>query len=98
MILAIPAVAACLDLSLFSWIFPADIRFIRRLQRDQADRGRSVSRIIDQYLNQVRPMHETFVAPCRKTAESGIHRHFPISRISSATISKVQEAIGPSRP
>ena len=67
MVLAIPAVAACLDFSIFLDI-PADIRFIRRLRRDRAERGRSVSRIIDQYLAQVRPMHETFVAPCRKAA------------------------------
>ena len=67
MVLALARVAACLDLSLFLDI-PADIRFIRRLQRDQAHRGRSVSQIIGQYLNQVRPMHEKFVVPCRSEA------------------------------
>ncbi len=68
MVLAIPAVAAGLDLTIFLDI-PADIRFIRRLCRDQEERGRSVSQIIDQYLTKARPMHDTFVAPCRDKAD-----------------------------
>jgi uridine kinase len=43
----------------------ADVRFIRRLQRDVADRGRTVKSVIDQYLTFVRPMHEQFVEPAR---------------------------------
>src|SRR4051794_21998805 len=35
----------------------ADIRFIRRLQRDVAERGRSVESVIGQYMSTVRPMH-----------------------------------------
>lgn len=44
----------------------ADVRFIRRLQRDLAERGRTVESIIDQYLNTVRPMHSKFVEPSKK--------------------------------
>ena len=44
----------------------ADVRFIRRLQRDLTERGRTVESIIDQYLNAVRPMHLKFVEPGRK--------------------------------
>lgn len=47
---------------------PADIRFIRRLQRDVAERGRSAESVITQYLTQVRPMHETYVEPCKRYA------------------------------
>lgn len=46
-----------------------DLRFIRRLQRDVSDRGRSVEMVISQYLETVRPMHERFVAPSRRFAD-----------------------------
>jgi uridine kinase len=38
-----------------------DTRFIRRLERDVAERGRTVSSVIDQYLSTVKPMHLEFV-------------------------------------
>jgi uridine kinase len=37
---------------------PADLRIIRRLRRDVAERGRSPEGILDQYLTTVRPSHE----------------------------------------
>jgi uridine kinase len=45
-----------------------DVRFIRRLQRDLAERGRSVENIIEQYLRTVRPMHLEFVEPSKRHA------------------------------
>ena len=45
-----------------------DVRFIRRLQRDLTERGRSVDNIIDQYLRTVRPMHLEFVEPSKRHA------------------------------
>ncbi len=47
---------------------PADIRFIRRLQRDMAERGRTADSVIRQYLEQVRPMHERWVEATREQA------------------------------
>lgn len=47
----------------------ADIRFIRRLQRDIAQRGRSVESVIEQYLDSVRPMHLEFVEPSKRYAD-----------------------------
>jgi uridine kinase len=47
----------------------ADLRFIRRLQRDMADRGCSMAAVIDQYVTTVKPMHETFVEPSRRFAD-----------------------------
>jgi uridine kinase len=41
----------------------ADIRFIRRLQRDIIERGRTTESVVQQYLNTVRPMHMEFVEP-----------------------------------
>lgn len=46
-----------------------DIRFIRRLKRDQKERGRTVESVIDQYLTTVRPMHHQFVEPSKKYAD-----------------------------
>ncbi len=47
----------------------ADIRFIRRLQRDIAERGRTMESVIHQYLSTVRPMHQRFVEPSKRYAD-----------------------------
>ena len=46
-----------------------DIRFIRRLQRDLNERGRSVQSVIEQYVSTVRPMHLRFVEPSKRYAD-----------------------------
>ena len=46
----------------------ADIRFIRRLKRDIAERGRTMESVIHQYLATVRPMHQEFVEPSKRYA------------------------------
>ena len=48
---------------------PDDIRFIRRLRRDVAERGRTVESVIEQYLATVRPMHVQFVEPSKRRAD-----------------------------
>ena len=48
---------------------PDDIRFIRRLRRDVAERGRTVESVIEQYLATVRPMHMQFVEPSKRYAD-----------------------------
>ncbi len=48
---------------------PDDIRFIRRLQRDIAERGRTTESVIAQYFRSVRPMHEEFVEPSKRNAD-----------------------------
>lgn len=46
----------------------ADIRFIRRLQRDINERGRTTQSVIQQYMDTVRPMHLEFVEPSKRYA------------------------------
>jgi uridine kinase len=46
-----------------------DTRFIRRLQRDMGERGRTVQSVIDQYLSTVKPMHLEFVEPSKRYAD-----------------------------
>ncbi|MGH2594054.1 MAG: uridine kinase [Anaerolineae bacterium] len=47
----------------------ADLRFIRRLKRDIAERSRTMESVIDQYLATVRPMHLEFVEPSKRYAD-----------------------------
>ena len=46
-----------------------DTRFIRRLRRDVAERGRTMDSVIDQYLATVKPMHLEFVEPSKRYAD-----------------------------
>jgi uridine kinase len=47
----------------------ADTRFIRRLRRDVAERGRTMESVIEQYLGTVKPMHLEFVEPSKRYAD-----------------------------
>jgi len=47
----------------------ADVRLIRRLKRDIAERGRSVESVVTQYESTVRPMHMEFVEPSKRYAD-----------------------------
>ncbi|MGL4952531.1 MAG: uridine kinase, partial [Culicoidibacterales bacterium] len=47
----------------------ADIRFIRRVKRDIAERGRTFESVVEQYLGTVRPMHNQFVEPSKRFAD-----------------------------
>jgi uridine kinase len=47
----------------------ADIRLIRRLKRDIAERGRTVESVVKQYESTVRPMHLEFVEPSKRYAD-----------------------------
>jgi uridine kinase len=46
-----------------------DVRFIRRLQRDISERGRTMDSVIGQYLETVRPMHKQFIEPTKRHAD-----------------------------
>jgi uridine kinase len=46
-----------------------DICFIRRLQRDLVERGRTMESVVDQYLNTVRPSYLEFVEPTKRYAD-----------------------------
>jgi uridine kinase len=67
-VLCTPDLAALFDIRVFVDT-PADIRFIRRLLRDQSERGRSADSVIAQYLATVRPGHERLTEPSRVNAD-----------------------------
>lgn len=51
---------------------PEELRFQRRLERDVKERGRDPEGVRNQFLRQVKPMHDEFVEPSKK------HAHFLI--------------------
>lgn len=65
----------------------ADLRFIRRLQRDIEERGRAPMSVINQYLNTVRPMHLEFVEPSKRYADviipEGGHNEVAIEMVAA---------------
>jgi len=67
-VLCTPALVELFDIRVFVDT-PADIRFIRRLLRDQAERGRTAESVIAQYLATVRPGHERLTEPSRVNAD-----------------------------
>lgn len=68
LIFAEPRVLDLLDVRVYVDT-PDDIRFIRRLQRDIAERGRTTESVIAQYFRSVRPMHNEFVEPSKRHAD-----------------------------
>ncbi len=85
LLFAEPILRELFDIKIFVDI-DADIRFIRRLQRDILERGRTIESVIDQYLTTVRPMHLQFVEPSRRYADviipEGGHNHVAIAMVA----------------
>lgn len=75
-----PTLRELMDVKVFVDTDP-DTRFIRRLKRDVAERGRTLESVIDQYLTTVKPMHFEFVEPTRRYADILIPQggHNPIA-------------------
>jgi uridine kinase len=68
LVFAEPALRRLFDVKIFVDT-DADIRFIRRLQRDIDERGRTAASVIHQYQTTVRPMHLEFVEPSKRYAD-----------------------------
>lgn len=72
-----------------------DTRFIRRLERDIKERGRTVDSVISQYVNTVKPMHHKYVKPTKRYADVIIpndYKHGVAVDIIVARIQKILEA------
>ena len=74
----------------------ADIRLIRRIERDTHVRGRPLDEIIDQYLSTVQPMHCEFVEPSKRYADvivpRGGHNAVAIEMIVAKIQRRLQRA------
>ncbi len=73
LILAISDLRDILDVKIYVDT-DTDIRFMRRLKRDIEERGRTVDSVYEQYLREVRPMHEAFIEPSKRYADIIIPR------------------------
>jgi uridine kinase len=76
----------------------ADIRLIRRIERDTHVRGRPLDEIIEQYLSTVQPMHCEFVEPSKRYADvivpRGGHNAVAIEMIVAKIQRRLQRATG----
>lgn len=68
LILAEPEIRNMLDIKIFVDT-DADVRIVRRIQRDIKERKRTLESVIDQYISVVRPMHLQFVEPTKRYAD-----------------------------
>lgn len=76
---------------------PADIRLVRRIQRDVLERGRTVTSILDQYLDTVRPAHEQFVEPSKRHADVIFPDGGRNERAMEVILARVRELSDPAR-
>ena len=80
----------------------ADIRIIRRIERDTHVRGRPVDEIIEQYLSTVQPMHLQFVEPSKRYADvivpRGGHNTIAIEMIVAKIQRRLQHASAGAAP
>lgn len=72
----------------------ADIRLIRRIQRDLTTRGRPLGEIIDQYLSTVQPMHLQFVEPSKRYADIIVPRGGHNSIAIEMIVAKIKQRLG----
>ena len=69
-----------------------DIRLLRRIRRDVAERGRSVSSVLDQYLATVRPMHRKWISPSEREADF-LFRNDGMDGLDEGEVEKLLEEI-----
>ena len=75
----------------------ADIRLVRRIQRDVAERGRSLDSILDQYLATVHPMHLQFVEPSKRYADIIVPRGGHNTIAVEMIVAKIQRRLAAAR-
>lgn len=71
----------------------ADVRFIRRLQRDVLERGRTMASVVEQYLTTVRPMHLDFVEPSKRHADIIVPQESDNRVAMEMIVSRIQRAL-----
>jgi uridine kinase len=93
LVLADPALRACLDLAVFVDA-PETLRLERRIARDVAERGRSASSVRQQFDKTVAPMHARFVAPSRAFAGLCIDNEGALERALEPLCARVCALLG----
>jgi len=96
LILAVAAVRKLIDVKLYVDT-DSDIRLIRRLSRDLAQRGRTVQSVMDQWCGTVRPMHLEFVEPSKRYADLIIPEGGFNTVALDLVISRIEQVLNGSR-
>lgn len=81
-----------LDMKVFVDTDP-DLRLMRRMTRDVAERGRSLLSVVEQYVNTVRPMHLEFVEPSKRYADTIISGGGPVDDAVALLVSRLYSAL-----
>ncbi len=94
LVLAIPEVRELLDVRIYVDA-DDDVRVARRIQRDVAERGRSLEGVLDQYFQTVRPMHWSFVEPSKRYADviipHGGHSDAAVEMVAGAIRARIAD-------
>lgn len=90
LLLAMPEIRELLDLKVFLDA-PDDLRVLRRVERDIAERGRKLENVVSQYILTVKPMHDQFVAPSKWHADVILPTMTPNAVGTSAVVSKMMQ-------
>lgn len=90
LILAIQKCRSLLDYKIYIET-PLDLCFIRRLQRDVQERGRSVESVIQQYLTSVRPMFLHYVEPSAQHADCIVRGVDDVQHDVTKVVHKIME-------
>jgi len=76
----------------------ADLRILRRIDRDLRERGRDLDSVVEQYLESVRPMHLEFVEPSKRYAHviipEGGHNRVAVDML----VTKIRSIVGGGDP
>lgn len=76
----------------------ADIRLLRRIRRDTAERGRTLEKVMEQYEQSVRPMHLEFVEPSKRWADlivpTGVENTTALDLLTHHVIQKIRSTEG----
>lgn len=76
----------------------ADIRLVRRIQRDMSERDRPLEEILEQYLTTVRPMHQQFVEPGKRFADVIVPRGGENAVAIEMILTTIQRRLDTRRP
>ena len=91
---AVPEMLPLFDLKIYVDT-PLDICFIRRLQRDVLERGRTMESVIQQFCTTVRPMFIEHVLTSRKQADLILSGEVPVEEVLPQILQRIR-ALNPS--
>ena len=86
-----PELRALMDLKVYVDT-DADLRIVRRLERDIKERERDFDSVRDQYLGTVRPMHLQFVEPSKRYADIVIPEGYNLGAVGTV-VSMIREVL-----